>query len=116
MWNVSADSIFRIAILQCSLISMREIEAHVGRDLLRQQPEQLRGELTRVRHMYLDAIGEAASLIIPDIERACTVCDHTLRFEQFVGQDVVVSVCISPSFVDQVYREIESYRPTQWGS
>lgn len=94
--GVDAVAIFQYAVLACSYTPMHEIEIHLSHDL-RDHFSLADYDLNsyqRLRHACLDAIGELAALLIPQIETYVGTCDHSLKFERFLGQDVVVSICV----------------------
>lgn len=91
-FGVSTEAVFQYALEICRLTPIHELEQYLTNDLVHWNPDQARHQLMRMRHTCIDVIGEMSALIIPTIEHQCGVCDHTVRFERFIGQDLVVSV------------------------
>lgn len=94
--GIDAKAIFEYATMVSAYTPIADVESYLSSDLYNCIPNLGgdRGAYQQLRHACLDAIGEASVLIIQLVETYCGICDHTLKFEHFLGQDVVVSICV----------------------
>lgn len=72
-------------------VNFRTLSSYVSHDLLESSHEVHMS----VVHNCLDFIGEAAGLLVPYLEPILGKFDHSVRLEQFTGNDAVLSVDVS---------------------